>query len=129
MWSGAIEDIPKGWALCAGQEAWIPNLSGRFVVGYSSDDNDYNQIGKKGGFKEVSLIEENLPSHKHIAAWGDRSGDYQPPWGLAQGYIDNQIGAARNDNDNSWGYTSPVGGNIAHENRPPYFVLAYIIKL
>jgi hypothetical protein len=46
MWSGTV--APAGWALCNGTNG-TPNLSGRFIVGYSASQPDYNAIGNFGG--------------------------------------------------------------------------------
>ena len=75
MWSGS--DIPKGWVLCNGMNG-TPNLSGRFVMGYSSSCN--HVIGDGGGshkhvhninIQKTSLNINQIPSHDHTsAAWG-----------------------------------------------------------
>ena len=36
MWSGAINTIPDGWALCDGQNS-TPDLRGRFILGRTND--------------------------------------------------------------------------------------------
>ena len=61
MWSGDSGHIPDGWALCNGQNG-TPNLSGKFVVGYSASDLDY-AIGKTGGEAKHRLSESEMPSH------------------------------------------------------------------
>ena len=48
MWSGAISEIPEGWALCNGEND-RPDLQGRFIVGYSDDTNDTRSDYKKIG--------------------------------------------------------------------------------
>ena len=47
LWSGAANAIPSGWFLCNGSNG-TPDLRGRFVVGYSNTDNDYD-VGDTGG--------------------------------------------------------------------------------
>lgn len=37
LWSGAIADIPNGWAFCDGNDG-TPDLRDRFVVGAKQDD-------------------------------------------------------------------------------------------
>ena len=41
IWSGSTGSVPGGWRLCNGSNG-TPNLSGRFVVGYSASDSDYD---------------------------------------------------------------------------------------
>ena len=60
MWSGAINDIPKGWLLCDGTKG-TPNLSNRFVMGTAATESNAPRTG--GG--EVVLENENLPLHLH----------------------------------------------------------------
>ena len=50
MWSGAINAIPDGWALCNGENG-TPDLRDRFIVGAG---NDY-VVGGTGGSSEVTL--------------------------------------------------------------------------
>lgn len=117
LWSGTISNIPSGWELCDGTNG-TPDLTNRFVVGagssYTKDDT--------GGEKEHTLTEPELPSHTHdvgVELTDDTAGS------------DNRI-----DRDSDSGgkttftFTSgSVGSDQAHENRPPYFALAYIQKV
>ena len=73
MWSGAIDNIPTGWALCNGQNG-TPDLRGRFIVSATYGDDitfdgeDYlYAVGDTGGKNEVKLTaaQSGLPSHTH----------------------------------------------------------------
>ena len=66
LWSGAADAIPTGFVLCNGSNS-TPDLRGRFVVGYSNTDGDYD-VGDAGGSKQVTLSESQLPSHNHSAS-------------------------------------------------------------
>jgi microcystin-dependent protein len=117
MWSGDPGAIPVGWAPCDGVGG-RPNLLGRFVVGYSQVDEDYNAIGKNGGSKTVTLTVNQMPAHTHTVNTMDKAG----------------LSDNANDRDvmipsSTLRTTSSTGGGKEHENRPPYYVLAYIIKL
>lgn len=121
MWSGAIANIPRGWALCDGTNG-TPNLSGRFIVGYDSSDIDYNAIGGNGGQKQVTLVIDNLPPHNHsLGLYSNDSGGGAQPNTAYLNADNGAIPVSRNTGD--------TGAGVAHENRPPYYVLAYIIKL
>lgn len=121
MWSGTIASIPRGWALCDGTNG-TPNLKGRFIVGYDSGDIDYNFIGGSGGEKQVTLTIDQMPAHNHGVDLfrNDTSGGAQPNT-LYLGTDNGATGVTVN--------TANQGSGLAHENRPPYYVLAYIIKL
>ena len=137
MWNGT--QVPNGWALCNGQivdDLQTPDLSGKFVVGWQSGNEDYNLIGNTGGQEKVTLATQEIPSHVHnfadayfIEAHPDLVGANGIKW------IGNNLsGSNKTDKDNSyvclWDHdTRATGGSQPHENRPPYYVLAYIIKL
>lgn len=137
MWNGT--QVPNGWALCNGQivdDLQTPDLSGKFIVGWQSGNEDYNLIGNTGGQEKVTLVTQEIPSHVHnfadayfIEAHSDLVGANGTQW------IGNNLsGSNKTDRDNSyvclWDHdTRATGGDQPHENRPPYYVLAYIIKL
>lgn len=152
-WDGDIADIPKDYLLCDGRALlieeypelykklgirwggngstnfYLPNKGGRFSVGYTGA-GDYAKIGAIGGEEYVTLLAKHLANHKHIMPWGESPNSaWNPPWGYAVGYIGNQRGSDGTDNDNAWAYSSDVGENAAHENRPPFYVEGKIIKV
>lgn len=142
MWSGT--NIPEGWALCDGTND-TPNLAGRFIVGHAQDKKDYDEIGKTGGLEQVILTKEQLPSHRHPGttntagnhshsishkASKNSSGD-----SLKTITMDGENHGTRSLTTDTKGNhshnfnTDKVGSDQPHENRPPYYVLAYIMKL
>ena len=139
MWSGNVNELPSGWALCNGLNG-SPNLSGKFIVGFDMQDESYNEIGKKGGQKEVTLEARHLPAHNHRAVTDGvfnmlsaRAADVDAS--NTPGSIDSVTA----DKEYRVGGMTPgqwtqaeiktVGEDKPYENRPPYYVLAYIIKL
>lgn len=115
MWSGSPAAIPTGWALCDGVQSPV-NLSGRFIVGYNSSDDDYDTIGSTGGSKQVTLTVGQMPAHTHAGV----------PFKTGNNDRGGESSNYSLDND---GDTASAGQGQPHENRPPYYVLAYIIKL
>lgn len=118
MFSGTTP--PEGWEFCDGQDG-RPDMRGKFVVGYDPSSSDYGSIGNTGGEKEVTLTVAQMPRHDHsisneidieIQEWGDNANKRPFP--------------VRTSNYRWTGYT---GGSQPHENRPPYYTVAYIIKI
>ncbi len=135
IWHGQIDSIPTGWVLCDGTNN-TPDLRGRFVLGYG--DAPYNVMGKKGGSATVTLTTDQMPSHKHpIASAGNHSHTYARASGGEcshekcysrngiSGYP-NQTTAAAGDHSHEM---TSTGGDQSHENMPPFYILAYIMKL
>lgn len=112
----------------------LPDLRGRFLVGYNASDADYSAYGRVGGEKKHALTNSEMPSHSHNVR------DYYYPEQTTTGGISgneyvggNRTGSAKTDNDNNYllyknHNTDSAGSGYAHENRPPYYSLAYIMR-
>ena len=161
MWSGAVDNIPTGWALCDGTNG-TPNLVNRFIVGAGSS----YAVGATGGSNSVVLTTAQLPSHTHTATTdgagshthtgstseaGAHTHDVDVPaeaGGAAQdGSFQHNVKGTDEVSTSSAGKHShtislnsvsnhthtvtvtATGSGSAHENRPPYYALAYIMKL
>lgn len=96
----------------------LPDLRGRFVVGYNPSDTDYEKYGNVGGKKKHALTVSEMPVHTH---------DYNAPLSSS----DHPAGSSgyRRPNSVEAGTTAAAGGSQAHENRPPYYTLAYIMRV
>ncbi len=117
MWSGAIPDIPAGWALCDGTNG-TPDLRNKFIVGAGA----LYTVGNTGGAASVALSVAQMPSHRHRVMGAVNGGSYVPyleistrdPAALStESYMENMLGYA--------------GSNGSHENRPPYYALCFIM--
>jgi len=135
MWSGSIASVPSGWALCNGANG-TPDLRDRFIVGAG---NTYG-VSSVGGSETVTLSVNQMPSHNHQDnSWFDRVAyDATYPFNTSRNGIAatrtaggtwSNVGGNGNNNAGVQTYNFPSGGGQAHENRPPYYALAYIIKL
>lgn len=141
MWSGAVDQIPEGWALCDGTNG-TPDLRNRFVVGAGSG----YAAGATGGEASHVLTLAEMPSHTHIQdahthlqnAHGHTSSvngndGTTRVRGGGTGTQYNGIGlgveSATATNQNATATNQNTGGGAAHENRPPYYALAFIMKL
>jgi microcystin-dependent protein len=165
MWSGAINDIPVGWALCDGSNG-TPDLRDRFIVGAGGAYNP----GNTGGAQSVALTVAQMPQHNHSAS-SDSAGGHEhnvefvgsfgsppevpqfnrvlmgrnnsvlrratesdsgtPVYGIGGDAV---LNIPRIDIDISGNHQHNItvnnsGSGDPHENRPPYYALAYIMKL
>jgi len=106
----------------------VPNLSGKFIVGIGVDGNPYG-LANQGGLNEVTLTKEQLPSHSHgghnhtITLKEVQRG---APVGTSK-YYSSESGSNKTITSST---TTPdaVGSDEAHENRPPFYALAWIIR-
>ena len=112
----------------------LPDLQGRFIVGKSTVDSDYSDIANGGGEKLHKLENNEMPSHTHpnkdyfFAEHTANSSDN------ADNVTNEIIGSGNSDHDNHYLFyykhdTEAAGGGNAHENRPPYYTLAYIMRI
>ncbi len=112
----------------------VPDLRGRFVVGRHDSDNDYRTNGTGGGLKSVTLTKEQIPSHVHVVKdYYHAEGKKKAKGDNDQISINGNIGCGDTDYDNDrlqyYRHDSEAtGGGASHENRPPYYVLAYIMR-
>ena len=118
MWSGADTDVPEGWHVCDGTDNTY-DLRDRFIVGLGGD---YKACGERGGEAKVTLKIEELPRHKHKLNY--RTFGYTPTHEDLDEMIADKWGLQL-----VWGDTVSVGGNAAHENRPPYYALFFIQRV
>ena len=108
---GALNDIPHGWFLCDGLNG-TPDLRDRFLTCAGAAYT----VGNTGGENFHQLTIEEMPSHNHsfnAFVEGFRGGDFS---------------VYRPGGSSSW-RTQNTGGSQAHENRPPFYAVYYIIKL
>jgi len=151
LYSGSVADIPAGKVLCNGvgydtDLTQIPNLSGKFIVGYDAGDADYNAQGNAGpvapvdandyqlinGGKKVKQGTNAVGYHFHVVKGGIHGGgagsnivtqNGASPYLVHEDFLTT---TALNDNlSEKTGYANVA----AMENRPPYYTLAYIIAV
>ena len=114
-------EMPSGWIECDGSTisddqspfngTTIPDLNGdnRFFRG-----NDTS--GATGGESTHTLTAAEIPAHSHTVS-------YRTGTGTAS-----MIGAANSTTATSSRSTSSVGSGSAHENKPPFYDVVYIMR-
>lgn len=135
-WYGALGNIPVGYALCNGSNG-TPDLRDKFLVGAGSSYN----LGNSGGADTVTLTTAQMPSHTHSGSTSVAGlhthrlylvTTTEGNWGLARyggaiGYQSQWMEAAGAHSHTM--NLNNTGGSQAHENRPPYYAVYYIMKL
>jgi len=106
-----------GWALADGRSGRV-DLSGRFITALDATRPDYNTVGKTGGLETVTLLEHQMPIHHHTATVVHEGDD---PRGFYGTFVGQQNGAPAGQRTAT---VNDAGGGQAHENRPPFYVLA-----
>lgn len=156
MWAGTISTIPSGWVLCDGGNG-TPDLRSRFIIGASSNSftssnpdglNTYPAYSV-GGEEYHALTIAEMPSHAHNAYVGNPDSNsgaavgYSTMNGFDQGGInipqtDSPYGQnatvyaggdPNNQNSEKDVYGNITNQTLPHNNLPPYYALAFIMKI
>lgn len=144
MWSGLITAIPAGWKVCDGTGTTstgspVPDLRNRFIVGTATNSGGAYNVGNTGGSPNIfisgvtggtAITVDQMPPHNH------------PPLSPSHAFITNGSGTANTGSGSNIGSsvaTGYTGGGLPHDhtvnlfqanaNIPPYYALAFIIKL
>jgi microcystin-dependent protein len=112
MWSGLIANIPAGWTLCDGTLG-TPDLRAHFVRGAPAG----SEAGATGGEDTHVLTVAEMPSHKHSIDTKTTATDTA---------IITKMGPVAADSSQDTGLT---GGGGAHENRPVYYEILFLMRL
>ena len=153
IWSGTLNGdgtIPdyENWQICDGTNN-TPDLRGRFILGSTNNTSldvtgegqvSYSE-GDTGGSETVTLTESEMPSHTHAVGSDGYHNHGVVNYNANDFNWSNHYTVGNDDsgNERSW-YTSSsgshshnnysqYGGSGSHENRPPYYVLAFIMRM
>lgn len=170
MWAGAVDKLPDNYKLCDGSvllkedyadlfgvigytfcrpahtpgifdESFnLPDLRGRFIVGYNANNEEYSTIGNTGGEAKHTLTISEMPTHTHsfddfYYIENKENANYAHKiLGRIKNLAENFCGSAVTDYDNNAMLyinhdSDSNGGNSTHENRPPFYTLAYIMRV
>lgn len=150
LWSGSVASIPAGYGLCDGSSG-TPDLTDRFIVGAggalnpgntggsqsknTSSAGSHNHSGSTGGH---ALTIAEMPNHDHNIGGVQL---YREPKNEFSSFGPDYDPA---DNDGNTVTAQSEGGGSAHDHsissdgshthsisdiRPPFYALAYIMKL
>jgi hypothetical protein len=138
LWSGSVVSIPTGWALCDGANG-TPDLRNRFVVGAGST----YAVAATGGSTDAIVVSH---THSAVSTVTDPGHDHTGYSNLnlfydGGGGRPNDAPNGRATSGREWStlneFTgvsvstsiSTTGSSGTNANLPPYYALAYIMKL
>src|SRR5437588_180634 len=150
---------PKGWAQCDGQLLPIsqntalfsllgttyggdgkstfalPNLQGSAPMQAGQGPGlSLRDLGETGGEQTVTLLQTEMPAHSHSARATSTTNQASPAtnvWASGQkGFGNVYTGSSPQTNRQMSSFaTSIAGGNLPHNNMPPFLGLTFIIAL
>ena len=142
LWSGATDAVPSGWKLCNGSNG-TPDLRDKFVVGAG---NSYD-VNATGGSKDAIVVSHNhsastsvsgstasAGNHRHAIKRSNSDSGFGGSVGtdaVGSNYVQSEY-AGEHKHSISVTASTTIGntgssGNSA--NLPPYYALAYIMKV
>lgn len=154
MWSGTVAAaaaLEPSWALCDGRTVngkTTPDLRNRFIVGAGTDSLSvwgYDKVtgiqtftggqtsvgvGSTGGSIGVGMTVGEMPTHTHPVTLTFNGNGYMSitNQGTAQSPGGQSVPIGWNNYTTISGNTGIAGSSFYHENRPPYYALAFIMR-
>jgi microcystin-dependent protein len=115
----------------------LPNLQGSAPMASGQGPGlSLRSLGESGGEQNVTLLTTEMPSHTHTAQADAAGGGNAVPtnnsWGASGGRGRPAAPYAPSSTSNvqmSPNGTSVTGGNLPHNNMPPYLCMTFIIAL
>jgi len=149
--------VPDGWLPCDGRKLPIngnealyaifgtiyggdgrtnfalPNLNSRAVIGTGQGPSlTFRKLGQSGGAEGVAIDVSTLPAHTHASFALSVNPDSEDPSTHFLTKTANNRYCLKQDGDTEIKMgndiiSTSVGGNLAHDNMPPYMAIKYII--
>ena len=155
LWSGSTGTIPSGWALCNGSNG-TPNLRNRFVVGAGStyavnatggsanatlvshNHTASTSVATKTGLNgTLTLLNRGgssgasslMANSSGSIVRNNSTGSYGAGWQGEGGSNSSTATLTLNHNHSASTSVNSAGSSATNANLPPYYALAYIMKL
>ena len=156
LWSGSTGTIPSGWALCNGSSG-TPDLRDRFVVGAGStyavnatggsanatlvshNHTASTSVATKTGLTGTLTLKNRggsgynnslmAASTGSVSRLTSGQGNYGEGWEGEGGSGSSKATFALNHNHSASTSVNSAGSSATNANLPPYYALAYIMKL
>ena len=126
MYTGST--APSGWALCDGQNG-TPDLRDRFIV---SSGSSYN-IDATGGSADAIVVSHTHtltdPGHTHTYSRAENVAAGSAEYSSDQTKYNVDYGTHTTDSNTTGITVDSAGSSGTNANLPPYYALAFIMKL
>lgn len=132
LWSGSVDNIPDGWALCNGENG-TEDLRDKFVVGAGRNyavnvtgGSASQAVNLSGSTGATTLTVNQIPSHTH-----GLNKDFSSNGGNKIFYMANAAGTSFNTSATGGGgsHSHSLSGSATVSTLPPYYAKCYIQKL
>ena len=149
LWSGSVDNIPDGWALCNGENG-TEDLRDKFIVGAgrnyavnATGGNASQTVNLSGSTGATTLTVNQMPSHTHYLCRnyqrhggysytpiyvGDDARDVHVPY-TPSNYIGPTLSAPTIETGGSRSHSHSLSGSATVSTLPPYYAKCYIQKL
>jgi microcystin-dependent protein len=142
LWSGSTSSVPSGWKLCNGSSG-TPDLRDRFVVGAGSSYD----VNATGGSKDAVAISHShsastsvsgstssAGNHRHAIKRSNSDSGFGGSVGtdaVGSNYVQSEYAGEHKHSISVTASTSvnSAGSSGTDKNLPPYYALAYIMKV
>lgn len=145
LWSGSVDNIPDGWALCNGENG-TEDLRDKFVVGAgrnyavnATGGNTSQNVNLSGNTGATTLTVNQMPSHAHYPIGNNQGSDigkrmvYDGTRVMSNGNYNaaSQYTSLNTTsyNGGSGSHTHSLSGSATVSTLPPYYAKCYIQKL
>jgi microcystin-dependent protein len=125
LWSGSIASIPANWALCNGANG-TPNLVDKFILGAGTSAPT---VGATGGSKDSIVVSHthSITDSGHFHATNIAGGSRR---GSIASSLEEGLSTMINTSTSTTGITiQSTGSSGTNANMPPYYALAYIMRV
>lgn len=119
-WSGALSNVPEGWAVCDGTNG-TPDLRGRFLLGVGNNHVNRSTGGEE---KHKLTVAETAPHAHRVYFDGGAINNY-----TNSGALYKWTATTSSPTSKAGIMSETVGDGEPHNNMPPYYTLYFIMKL
>lgn len=135
LWSGSVDNIPDGWALCNGENG-TEDLRDKFVVGAGNSyavnatgGSASQAVNLSGSTGATTLSVNQMPSHTHGLRDGGSRNNVDQVITTERTWAVNPTYMLSTATGGSQSHSHSLSGSATVSTLPPYYAKCYIQKL